>query len=86
MQHFQGEPRNFIDLLTYCRDGRISEEKLEESVQRLLSVGNDKLTIEKLRALLGNEAHPENLYREDNICIMAKQQLSELTALMHQMN
>jgi transposase len=84
MQHFQGEPRNFIDLLTYCRDSRISEEKLEESVQHLLSWGKGKLTTEKLRALLGNEGTPENLYREDTICIMAKQQLSELTTLMHQ--
>jgi transposase len=86
MQHFQGEPRNFIDLLTYCRDSRISEEKLEESVQHLLNVGKGKLTTEKLRALLGNEETPATLYGEDTICIMAKQQLSELTTLMHQRN
>jgi len=86
MQHFQGEPRNFIDLLTYCRDRRISEEKLAESVQHLLSLGKGEVTTEKLRALLGNEETLEHLYQEDTICIMAKQQLSELTTLMHQMN
>jgi transposase len=86
-QYFGGEPRHFIDLLSYCRDHKISEEKIEESVKRLLNLGNGKLTTEKLRALLGNDDFSDNHpYREDTICLMAKQQLSELTALMHPTN
>jgi transposase len=87
-QHFRNEPRNFIDLLVYCRHSKISEEKLEESVQRILLFGNGILTTEKLMALLGNEESPGNFYGdvENTICEMAKQQLSELTILMHQMN
>jgi transposase len=85
-EYFYGEPKNFIDLLFYCRNCKVSEEKLEDSVQRLLSIGNGELTTEKLRALLGNKDHPANLYVEDKICMMAKQQLTELTVLMHQIN
>jgi hypothetical protein len=83
LEHFYDEPRNFIDLLAYCRDCKVSEEKLEESVKRLLSFGNVNLTTEKLRALLGNKDNPVNYYEEDKICIIAMQQLSELTTLMH---
>lgn len=84
--YFQGEPRGFIDLLAYCRDKAVTEEKLELSVKRILTCGNCKLTIEKLRALLGNQESTEKLNTEDNISIMAKQQLSELTVLMNQRN
>lgn len=86
LQHFYGESRNFIDLLTYCHTNRVSEEKLEESVKRLLATGNGKLTTEKLRALLGNKENTDRQTEEDKISIMAKQQLSELTGLMHQTN
>jgi len=84
--HFHGEPRNFIDLLSYCRENTVSEEKLEISVKRILTTGNGKLSIEKLRALLGNQKSTDRQITEDHICVMAKQQLSELTVLMHQRN
>jgi len=64
----------------------VSEEKLEESVERLLRTGNGQLTTEKLRALLGNGNSSPPLYGEDNISTMAIQQLSELTTLMHSTN
>jgi len=86
LQHFYGETRNFIDLLAYCRSSKMGGEKLEESVKRLLATGNGKLTAEKLRAMLGNRENPGRQTAEDAICTMAKQQLSELTGLMHQIN
>lgn len=86
LSYFYGEPRNFIDLLLYCRERKVSEEKLEESVERLLRTGNGQLTTEKLRALLGNGNSSPPLYGEDNISTMAIQQLSELTTLMHSTN
>ena len=86
LQHFYGQTRNFIDLLAYCRTSKVDGEKLEESVKRLLVCGNGKLTVEKLMAILGNRKCPDRQPAEDNICVMAKQQLSELSELMHQIN
>ncbi len=82
-QYFHGEARNFIDLLVYCRENKVSEEKLEETVRRLIAPGSGELTTEKLRAILGNEETPVKEPVEDKIYRAAKQQLSELTALMH---
>jgi transposase len=83
IEHFSGEPRAFIDLLSYCRKQRISEEKLDESMRRLLDVQYGHLTVEKLRALLGNQtdAHPINA--DDSICVKAKQQLLDITKLLN---
>lgn len=82
-QYFRGEPKEFIDLLFYCRKNKVSEEKLDESVRRLLDVGNGTLTIEKLRALLGNKQERIKKKVEDKISLMAKLQLSSITKLMH---
>lgn len=85
-QHFYGQTRSFIDLLAYCRNSKVDGEKLEESVKRLLAAGSGKLTVETLMAMLGNRECPDRQPAEDTICVMAKQQLSELTELMHQRN
>ena len=85
-QYFQGNPRSFIDFLSYCRERKVSQEKLEESVKRVLSIGNGILTAEKLQALLGNETAARKQLPDDGISQISKQQLSELTVLMYQMN
>ena len=85
-RYFQGSPRSFIDFLNYCRERKVSEEKLEDAVKRLLSTGNGQLTTEKLQALLGNETLAPERSPDDQICQISKQQLSELTVLMYQMN
>lgn len=86
LQYFHTEPRNFIELLEYCRDNKVSNEKLEESINRLLVKGNQGINTEKLRALLGNKESPGRQRGEDSICQISKQQLSVLTGLMHQIN
>ncbi len=76
-----------IELLSYCRDHMVSEEKLEESVKRLLSTCGNHATIEKLRALLGNNSFvAPTVETKDNITLKAKEQLSWITELMHQSN
>ncbi|OCW93338.1 hypothetical protein A9168_11640 [Macellibacteroides sp. HH-ZS] len=76
-----------IELLSYCRDHMVSEEKLEESVKRLLSTCGNHATIEKLRALLGNNSFvAPTVETKDNITLKAKEQLSWITELMHQTN
>jgi transposase len=85
-QYFQGSPRSFIDFLNYCRARKVSEEKLEESVKRVLSIGNGILTTEKLQAILGNETVVQKQLPDDRISQISKQQLSEITVLMYQIN
>src|SRR5690554_8136747 len=77
MDYFQSEPREFIDLLTYCRGQMVSQEKLEESLKRLLGTGCKGVSVEKLRALLGNKpcVNPTR-EPEDKISIKAKDRKS----------
>jgi transposase len=84
--YFHDAPRSFIDFLNYCRERKVSGEKLEESVKRLLSTGNGLLTTEKLQALLGNETPAREQSVDDRISQLSRQHLSELTALMYQIN
>ena len=85
-EYFQEEVRSFIELLEYCRDNKVSNEKLEESVSRLMATGNGSVNTEKLRAILGNKTAIYRQASEDKICKISKQQLSVLTGLMHQIN
>lgn len=87
IKFFQHEPREFIELLSYCQNQMVSEEKLEVSVKRLLDSCGDNVTVEKLRALLGNKPTLTSIIeREDNIALKAKEQLSWITALTHKTN
>ena len=79
---FRDEPREFIELLSYCRDRMVSEEKLEESVKRLLDSCARDITVEQLRALLGNKSHEASAIEPGgNITARAKEQLSWITKL-----
>jgi transposase len=86
-EFFRDEPREFIELLAYCREQAVSGEKLEGSVKRLVEGNRDGLTVEKLRALLGNKpcVNPTG-HGEDKISIKAREQLAGITGLMYQTN
>ena len=87
IKFFQHEPREFIELLSYCRDQMVSEEKLEVSVKRLLDCCGDNVTVEKLRAILGNKPAVKAITETaDNITLKAKEQLSWITELTNQTN
>ena len=86
LKYFYAEPRSFIELLEYCRENKVTGEKLEDSVTRLLTSGNREINIEKLRALLGNKETSDKQTCTDNIYKISQQQLSVLTGLMYQNN
>lgn len=87
LNHFQNEPREFIELLAYCLKHMVSEEKLEESVKRLLDTHTDNITMERLIVLLGNKAPLTPVIESgDNTVIKSKEQLSWITELMQQTN
>jgi len=52
--HFQDCPKDFIELLHYCHKHKTEPEKLEASVERLLNNVPQRISCEKITALLGN--------------------------------
>lgn len=81
--HFINEPREFIDLLAYCQKHKITDEKLESSVDRLFKSGVSQITAQKLTALLGNKQIDFKPVNYNQITKMAQNQLSQITALMN---
>lgn len=85
-QHFYTDvPRDFIDLLHYCQQNKVSEQSLEASVSYLVSLCTLSITTEKLTALLGNK--PREEARMDDVnnqtVHLAQKQLKQITALMN---
>lgn len=79
--------REFIELLAYCHRQAFSEEKLDESVKRLVGTYSEGISIEKLCALLGNQLRVDTTGQpDDKINIKAREQLVGITGLMHQTN
>jgi len=81
--YFQNEAREFIDLLDYCIKNKVTDEKLEESVKRLLGTGIIQITTQKIKALLGNKQTLSKPTTCNQTTEMAKNQLLQLTALMN---
>ncbi len=84
-QFFTKAPRDFIDLLHYCRRNAISEESLETTVLRLVSLCTPEVTTEKLTALLGNKPSEKDKPPPENnkTAYLAQKQLKQITALMN---
>lgn len=81
--HFMGEPRNFIDLLAYCRHHTVTDEKLEQAVKQLIKGPVRELTTEKVKALLGNKQDHFEPPEWTQTTAMAKSQLQQLSALIN---
>ena len=80
--HFMGESRNFIELLDYCRQHAITDEKLEQAVTQLTGSPVKELTTEKIKALLGNKQDHQPL-KWTQTTAMAKSQLQQLSTLIN---
>ena len=83
-QFYLGAPRDFIDLLHYCRQHKISEENLEATVTRLVGLCPQSITTEKLTALLGNKPGEDDkpVAVNNQTAYMAQEQLKQVTALL----
>jgi hypothetical protein len=84
-QFYLSTPRDFIDLLHYCRQNKISEENLEVTVTRLVGLCTQSVTTEKLTALLGNKPREEGkpVAVNNQTAYLAQKQLKQITALMN---
>ena len=84
-QFYTKAPRDFIDLLHYCRQNAISEERLETTVSRLVGLCTHEITTEKLTALLGNKPQvmDKPVPANNQTAYLAKEQLKQIAALMN---
>ncbi len=82
--YFKGEPRNFIDLLHYCYQHQVENEKLEATVCRLMNCYPQNITTEKIKALLGNKSVCTPAFSANTQTTeMAKEQLKKAASLLN---
>lgn len=82
-EYFTNDPRGFINLLDYCHKNTVTDERLEQAVSRLIKSGKAGITIEKIKALLGNKQEPVQKVPETQTINMAKKQLTQAMRLMN---
>ena len=83
-EYFEDRVREFIELLSYCHEHKISDEELSEAVDTLQTKGVSAITGEHLMALLGN--HNEQVVMipsESTTTQMALSQLGQQAALFN---
>ena len=85
LQFYADAPRDFIDLLHYCRQNKVSAENLEATVSRLVGLCTQSVTTEKLMALLGNKPREDvkPIASDNQTVYLAQQQLKQITELMN---
>ncbi|HET8855761.1 MAG TPA: IS21 family transposase [Salinimicrobium sp.] len=81
--HFKDHPRDFIDLLSYCKENKIADQKLQNTVEKLYKSGVRQLTGAKIQVLLGNKTEHTVPYSWTQTTQMAKSQLNQISALIN---
>jgi hypothetical protein len=83
LKYYTNASRDFIDLLSFCRERNINDERLEESVARLLNSCPKGINTEMLTAVLGNKPFTQARLQpvNDETASKSKQQLKELAGL-----
>lgn len=81
--HFQDSPREFINLLSYCRQQKITDHRLSEVVERLHQSGVRKITAAKIEALLGNQVDDKLPPPTSETTQMAVAQLRQISLLLN---
>jgi transposase len=84
-QYYQDAPRDFVDLLQFCVRFNVAQEKLEETVNKLVNLSLHKITTEKITAFLGNKADEKLLSVTDKseTATHSLKLLTELTAILN---
>lgn len=83
--HFQDTPREFINLLSYCRQHEITDQRLSEVIERLHKSGVRQITAAKIEVLLGNKVEDKSLLPppSSQTTQMAVAQLQQISSLLN---
>lgn len=83
---FMNSPREFIELLLYCRQNQVEHERLLETSIYVSGLCPDQVTAEKIIAVLGNQTVPGDTSQsedtESEIEQYSNRQLEEISRLM----
>lgn len=85
-QYFTNQPREFIEVLLYCKAGNIQHDKLEETAAKVSRLCPRDVTADKIIALLGNQSETITSVQAasrqpDEIEDLSFKQLQEITML-----
>jgi len=87
MQFFINNPKDFVNLLLYCKDGNVSHERLSETIESLYKLCPKDISIDKIMGQLGNKEYQE-IQTSDNVTDEIKDfavsQLNEITRIASQ--
>jgi len=65
-KYYQDSPRDFVELVMYCRKHDIGVGRLQEAENQLLNLCPTNITTEKMTAILGNSpSEPEAILKND---------------------
>jgi len=82
-EFFIGHSREFIDLLYYCKNKSITQDKLSSCIQKLKRISINDISSEKIIALLGNETEDYQYDSSNLIFESAQNQLNQVASLMN---
>ena len=80
-KYYRQCPRDFIELLLYCRKHHISHNQLSDAEQQLLNICPTDINTEKLTAVLGNKASAETMPVQNGDDTIQKASMAHLLAL-----
>lgn len=84
-KYYQDSPKDFVELMTYCRKHELDHEALSKAEHQLLELCPTNITTEKLIALLGNakDQQEEALKNDIQIESASLAHLAQISSLMN---
>ncbi len=80
---FRENARDFVELLQYCKTHQISHDRLWDVYQQLLGICPGDISVDKLKALLGNDPGGIGItYPDSDIARYAREQLIEIGQIL----
>jgi len=85
-RYFMDAPREFIEVLNYCKENDIDHARLKATVDRLKRMQGGHVEGDHIRALLGNQPETPVIrvksHRPNAIAAQAMENIAELTSMM----
>lgn len=85
-RHFRHAPREFIEMLLYCKRADVSHARLQETVEKLMRHHTGSVEADHILALLGNQPESDTatveMHQPNAITAQAMENLAEMTLMM----
>lgn len=81
-QHFQEQPKSFIELLHYQRNHSLSSSQIQQAINELFRLGCRMITLDKIKIRLEHTPSEEEIIEEGEIELLSREQLKQLSQLL----